>query len=58
MLICFPTNNGIGEIRGDQMLARQCFHAAIKIPKLVEGSSIDELDMRDDAITGREEPAK
>uniref|UniRef100_A0A2N9FY65 RNase H type-1 domain-containing protein n=1 Tax=Fagus sylvatica TaxID=28930 RepID=A0A2N9FY65_FAGSY len=31
LLVCFPTENGIGEIRGDQAMARECYLTSISI---------------------------
>ena len=29
MKVKFPTNNGIGEVKGDQVLARECYQAVL-----------------------------
>ena len=47
MVIKFPTTNGVGMIRGDQRVARECYSALMK-PKVVGNIYMDELDMRDE----------
>ncbi|GAV77652.1 hypothetical protein CFOL_v3_21123 [Cephalotus follicularis] len=44
----FPTNSGVGEIRGDQKVARQCYLTALK-PKANENMHIEVQDVRDSA---------
>ena len=47
MVIKFPTMNGVGMVRGDQGVARECYSASMK-QKAVCSIYIDELDMRDE----------
>ena len=47
MVIKFPTANGVGMVRGDQRVARECYSASMK-QKAVGSIYIDELDMRDE----------
>ena len=47
MIIKFPTTNGVGMVRGDQRLARECYSASMK-QKAVGNIYMDELDMRDE----------
>ena len=47
MVIKFPTLNGVGMLRGDQRVARECYSASRK-QKVVSSTCMDELDMRDD----------
>ena len=44
MVIKFPTANGVGMIRGDQHVARECYSASMK-QKAVDSIYVDELDM-------------
>ena len=57
MVIKFPCANGVGMIRGDQRVARECYSASMK-QKSVGSINMDELDMRDEVsirITPSEE---
>ena len=56
MVIKFPIVNGVGTIRGDQRVARECYTASMK-QKTVDNVSIGELDMRDEVLT-RPEPSE
>ena len=56
MVIKFPTANGVGMVRGDQRVARECYSASIK-QKMVDNIYMDELDMRDEVST-RPEPSE
>ena len=56
MVIKFPTVNGVGTVRGDQRVARECYTASMK-QKTVDNVSIGELDMRDEVPT-RPEPSE
>ena len=47
MVIKFPTVNGVGMVRGDQRVARECYLASMK-KKVVDSIHVDELDMRDE----------
>ena len=47
MVIKFPTTNGIGMVRGNQRIARECYSASMK-QKAVGNIYMDELDMRDE----------
>ena len=47
MIIKFPTANGVGMVRGDQCIARECYSASMK-EKSVSNIYMDELDMRDE----------
>ena len=56
MMIKFPTINGVGMVRGDQRVARECYSASMK-QKAVDNIYLDELDMRDEVLT-RPEPSE
>ena len=56
MVIKFRTTNGVGMVRGDQHVARECYSASIK-KKVVNSIYVDELDMRDEVNT-RLEPSE
>ena len=47
MVIKFLTVNGVGMVRGDQRVARECYSASMK-QKAVGSIYMDELDMRDE----------
>ena len=50
MMIKFPTINGVGMVRGDQRVAKECYSASMK-QKTVDNIYLDELDMRDEVLT-------
>ena len=50
MVIKFLTDNGVGGVRGDQRVARECYSTSIK-QKAVKSVHMDELDMRDELDT-------
>ena len=56
MIIKFPTANGVGMVRGDQRVARECYSASVK-QKAVGNIYMDELDMRDE-VSIRPTPQK
>ena len=49
IMIKFPTTGGVGMVRGDQRVARECYSASMK-QKAVDRIYVDELDMRDEVI--------
>ena len=56
MMIKFPTISGVGMVRGDQRVARECNSASMK-QKTVDNIYLDELDMHDEVHT-RPEPSE
>ena len=56
MVIKFPTLHGVGMVRGDQRVARECYTASMK-QRAVDNVNVDELDMRDEVLT-RPEPSE
>ena len=50
MMIKFPTVRGVGMVRGDQRVARECYSESMK-QKMVDNISLDELDMCDEVFT-------
>ena len=56
MKIKFPTTGGVGMVRGDQRVAKECYSASMK-QKAVDNIYVDELDMRDEVNT-RPEPSE
>ena len=50
MIIKFPTIHGVGMVRGDQRMARECYTASMK-QRAVDNLNVDELDMRDEVLT-------
>ena len=47
MVIKFPSMNGVGMVRGNQRIARECYSASMK-QKAVGIIYMDELDIRDE----------
>ena len=56
MMIKFPTVSGVGMVRGDQRVARECYSASMK-QKAIDNVYMDNLDMRDEVLT-RPEPSE
>ena len=56
MIVKFPTVNGVGTVRGDQRVARECYTASMK-QRAVHNVNEDELDMWDEVLT-RPEPSE
>ena len=50
MVIKFQTTNGVGMVRGNQRIDRECYSASMK-QKTVDNIYVDELDMRDEVST-------
>ena len=50
MVIKFPTANGVGMVRGNQRIARECYSTSMK-QNTVDNIYMDEVDMRDDVTT-------
>ena len=50
MVIKFPTANGVGMVRGNQRITRECYSTSMK-QKTVDNIYMDELDMRDEVST-------
>ena len=50
MVIKFPTANGVGMVRGNQRITRECYLVSMKQNK-VDNIYMDELDMRDEVTT-------
>ena len=50
MVIKFPTTNGVGMVRGNQRIARECYSTSIK-QNTFDNIYMDELDMRDEVTT-------
>ena len=50
MIVKFPTVNGVGTVRGDQRVARECYTASMK-QGAVDNVNAGELDMRDEVLT-------
>ena len=56
MIIKFPTIHGVGMVRGDQRVARECYTASMK-QKAVDNVNVNELDMLDEVLT-RPDPSE
>ena len=50
MVIKFPNANGVGMVRGNQCIARECYSASMK-QNTIDNIYMDELDMRDEVTT-------
>ena len=50
MVIKCSTKNGVGMVRGNQKIARECYSASMK-QKTVDNIDLDELDMRGEVST-------
>ena len=50
MVIKFPNANGVGLVRGNQRMARECYSTSMK-QKTFDSIYMDELDMRDEVST-------
>ena len=50
MVIKFLTVNGVGMVRGNQRIARECYSTSMK-RNTVDNIYTDELDMRDEVTT-------
>ena len=50
LVIKFPTIHGVGTVRGDQRVARECYTASMK-QKAVDNVNAGKLDMRDEVLT-------
>ena len=50
MVIKFPTANGVGTVRGNQRIARECYSASMK-QNTVDNIYMDDLDIRDEVTT-------
>ena len=56
MIIKFATIHGVGMVRGDQRVARECYTTSMK-QRAVDNVNVDELDMHDEVLT-RPEPSE
>ena len=56
MIIKFPTTNGVGMVRGDHRVARECYSTSMK-QKAVGSIYMDVLNMRDE-VSIRPKPSK
>ena len=52
----FPTSQGVGEVRGDQVLARYYYNIALQRNDQSDPCPVDGLDTRDDLAEERGEP--
>ena len=52
----FSTRCGIGEIRGDQALARHCYSITLQKNDQSDSCPVDELDVHDDLTKEQDEP--
>ena len=52
----FSTSQGVGEVRGDQILARHCYNIALQRNGQSDPCPVDRLDTRDDLAEEWGEP--
>ena len=50
MVIKFPTANGVGMVRGNRLIAKECYLASMK-QNTVDNIDMDELDMQEEVTT-------
>ena len=48
LIIRFPVGDLVGEVKGDQTTARECYAASLKSPKIKQTMMIDTLEVRDE----------
>ena len=58
LAIKFPTDLGVGTVRGEQTVARECYVASLKEVKLKEAMIIEGLDVRDEDELVRGKPVE
>ena len=58
LILRFPTSNVVGEIRGDQIAASECYVSSMKTRKPHEALQVEVLNPRDDAAIERGEPVE
>ncbi|GAV68464.1 hypothetical protein CFOL_v3_11967 [Cephalotus follicularis] len=58
LLVKFPTRFGVGQIRGDQQAARQCYQTTIKNKKKEKVLPIANVELRGDVETKRPRPVE
>ena len=58
----FPTNSGVGEVKGDQVLARECYQAVLAAKEnhtwVIEEKEVNEMEALETVILVRDETAK
>lgn len=54
----FPTEEGVKEVKGDQMVARECYVASLKGKESKEALTIEDMEDRDDSQLKQTEPVK
>ena len=55
LMIKFPTEYGVGEVRGDQVVARECYIAMLEMDNHLQTISIEEQRIVAEPIEGLEE---
>lgn len=46
--MCFPTDDRVREVKGDQITTRECYVASLKGKEIKETLVIDDMEGRDD----------
>ncbi|XP_028120239.1 uncharacterized protein LOC114317675 [Camellia sinensis] len=54
----FPTDQGVGIVRGEQTIAQECYVASLKKIKMKEAMTINGVDVRDEEELVRGEPVE
>ena len=58
----FPTDNGVGEVKGDQMLARECYQAVLAAKEnhtwVIEEKEVNEMEALETVLLAEDETTK
>ena len=54
-MIKFPTEHGVGEVRGDQVAARECYIAMLEMEDHLQTICIEEQQIIAELVKGLEE---
>ena len=58
----FPTDNGVGEVKGDQVLARECYQAVLAAKEnhtwVIEEKEVNEMEALETVILAKDKTAK
>ena len=58
----FPTDNGVGEVKGDQVLARECYQAVLTAKKnhswVIEEKEVNEMEALETVVLADDETTK
>ena len=58
----FPTDNGVGEVKGDQVLARECYQAVLATKEnhtwVIEEKEVNEMEALETVVLAEDETTK